>query len=56
MPGTNGRQAGSEPYSSVTGWPSTVNSGCPRRTMSPSAGSQVIIPPPDSLATVKKPW
>ena len=29
MPGTNARQAGSEPYSSVTGWPSTANSGLP---------------------------
>ncbi len=56
MPGANGRQAGSEPYSSVTGWPETANSGCPRRTMSPAAGSQVRIPPSDSLATVKKPW
>ena len=53
MPGANVRQAGIAPYSSVTGWPSTANSGWPLRTTFPGAGSQVSSPPPVSLATVK---
>ena len=36
---------GASRTASVTGWPATPNSGCPRRTTSPAAGSQLRIPP-----------
>ena len=49
MPGPNGRQAGTAPYSSVTGWPASWKSAWSRRTRRPTAGSQVTIPGPDSL-------